>query len=247
MKVCGVIPARYHSSRFRGKPLALINGVPMIKRTYDQAKISKALDFLVVATESELVFDYCKSEGMEVIMTSDNCLTGTDRVGEVAELFDYNLYVNIQGDEPVIDPKSIDEIVSLYKKYGDNYIAYNLYKYMDEKDEPNSPNSIKVVVNQKDELMYMSRYSIPFNKSTESLRFKKQVCVYGFTKEALKVFGEFSKTINEKYEDIEILRFLDLGYKVKMVETNCSCIAVDVPGDIKVVESFLNSQTNILD
>jgi len=242
LRILGIIPARYKSSRYEGKPLCMISGVPMVKRTYLQAKKSSLLDDLVVATESEKIKEYCESENIPVIMTSDNCLTGTDRLAEVSKQMDYDLYVNIQGDEPVIDPKSIDEVVSEYKIYKDEYIAYNLYKIIEDKEEVNTDTIIKVITNEKDELMYMSRLGIPFNKSSLEAKHKKQICVYGFTKQALDVFSSRTKTLNEQYEDIEILRFIDMGYKVKMKETNVDSIAVDVPNDVKKVESFLKGK-----
>jgi len=240
LRILGVIPARYKSSRFEGKPLCLINNIPMIKRTYEQAKKSHLLTKLVVATDDEKIQNYCKSENIPVIMTSKNCLTGTDRIAEVAQKEHYDLYVNIQGDEPIIDSSSIDEIVSEYLKYKDNYVAYNLYKQIDIKDEINSNTIIKTIVNEKNELLYMSRLGVPFNKSENEPIFKKQVCVYGFTKKALDLFSSRDKTLNEQYEDIEILRFLDMGYKVKMKETTVDSIAVDIPEDIKKVENFLD-------
>lgn len=242
LSIIGVIPARFKSSRYEGKPLALINGIPMIKRTYEQAKKSKLLDELVVATEHEKIKEYCESENIPVVMTTDNCLTGTDRIAEVALEKHFDLYVNIQGDEPVIDPKSIDEIVSEYKKYKDEYVAYNLYKIIDDESEVHSNTIIKTIVNEKDELMYMSRLGVPFNKSKNEVKHKKQVCVYGFTKKALELFSSREKTLNEQFEDIEILRFVDMGEKVKMKETFVDSIAVDVPEDIKKVEKFLKER-----
>lgn len=240
LKIIGVIPARYKSSRFEGKPLCIIKDIPMVKRTYEQARKSKLLDKLVVATDSEKIKLYCDSEDIPVIMTSESCLTGTDRIAEVSKSEHYDLYVNIQGDEPVIDPKSIDEVVEEFQKYGDKYVAYNLYKIIEDESEINSNTIIKVIVNEKDELMYMSRLGTPFNKSEKDAMYKKQVCVYGFTKEALKLFASRPKTLNEQYEDIEILRFIDMGYKVKMRETKVDSIAVDVPEDVKKVEKFLD-------
>lgn len=239
LRILGVIPARFKSSRFEGKPLCMINNIPMIKRTYLQAKKSTLLDHLIVATDDKRISNYCLSENIPVIMTSENCLTGTDRIAQVAQQEHYDLYVNIQGDEPVIDPKSIDEVVSEYKKYRDHYIAYNLYKHITDKEEIAQNTIIKVIVNEKDELLYMSRLGIPFNKSKTEASYKKQVCVYGFTKQALELFSSQSKTVNEKFEDIEILRFVDLGYKVKMKETSVNSIAVDIPDDVKKVEKFL--------
>lgn len=240
IKILGVIPARYKSSRFEGKPLILIKDIPMIKRTYMQASKSKLLNRLVVATDSDKIVAYCKSENIPVVMTSEECLTGTDRIAEVSKSEYYDLYVNIQGDEPVIDPISIDEIVTEFQKYGDKYIAYNLYKKIDIKDEVESNTIIKTIVNEDDELMYMSRLGIPFNKSKNEPIFKKQVCVYGFTKKALTLFSSRDKTLNEEFEDIEILRFLDMGYKIKMKETSVDSIAVDVIDDVKKVEDFLD-------
>jgi 3-deoxy-D-manno-octulosonate cytidylyltransferase len=242
LRILGIIPARYKSSRYEGKPLCMISGVPMVKRTYLQAKKSNLLDDLVVATESEKIKEYCENENIPVIMTSDNCLTGTDRLAEVSKQMGYDLYVNIQGDEPVIDPKSIDEVVSEYKIYKDEYIAYNLYKIIDDKAEVSTDTIIKVITNEKDELMYMSRLGVPFNKSSLEAKHKKQICVYGFTKQALDVFSSRTKTLNEQFEDIEILRFVDMGYKVKMKETNVDSIAVDVPSDVQKVEIYLKEK-----
>jgi len=240
LRILGVIPARYKSSRFEGKPLCLINNIPMVKRTYLQAKKSKLLTKLIVATDSKKIKAYCESENIPVIMTSEDCLTGTDRIAQVAKSEHYDLYVNIQGDEPVIDSKSIDEVVNEYLKYTDKYVAYNLYKQIDINDEVDSSTIIKTIVNEKDELLYMSRRGVPFNKSSKQPIFKKQVCVYGFTKKALELFSNRDKTLNEQYEDIEILRFIDMGYKVKMKETTVDSIAVDIPDDVKKVEEFLD-------
>jgi len=214
----------------------------MIKRTYMQAKQSQLLDRLVVATDDPKIEEYCKKEHIPVIMTSSNCLTGTDRIAEVAQRESFDLYVNIQGDEPVIDPGTIDSIVEEYRRYGDRYIAYNLYKVIDDMQEVKSETIIKTVVNEKDELIYMSRHPIPFSKIQETPTYKKQVCVYGFTKRALSLFASRDKTLNEKYEDIEILRFVDMGYKVKMRETNADSIAVDIPDDVQKVERYLQQK-----
>jgi len=240
LRILGVIPARYKSSRFEGKPLCMIKDIPMIKRTYTQAVKSNLLTKLVVATDSEKIKKYCESENIPVVMTSEDCLTGTDRIAEVSKSEHYDLYVNIQGDEPVIDPISIDEVVNEFNIYKDKYVAYNLYKKISLKNEITSDTIIKTIVNEKDELMYMSRLGVPFNKSESEPTFKKQVCVYGFTKKALELFSNRDKTLNELHEDIEILRFLDMGYKIKMKETQVDSIAVDVPEDVKKVEEFLD-------
>ena len=242
IKILGVIPARYKSSRFEGKPLAKIAGIPMIKRTYLQAKKCKKLDRLVVATDDNKIYDYCISENIDVVMTSINCLTGTDRIAEVSQKLDYDLYVNIQGDEPVISPETIEQIIDEYRNYGNRYIAYNLYKEIEINDEVESDTIIKVIINENEDLIYMSRLGIPFNKSDKTPNFYKQVCVYGFTKKALDIFSSYKKTKNEQFEDIEILRFIDLNFKVKMIKTKYDSIAVDIPEDIKKVEVFLDKK-----
>lgn len=241
-KVLGVIPARFKSSRFEGKPLIEINGIPMIKRTFTQANKSPLLDKLIVATEDQRIIDYCTSENIPVMMTSPTCLTGTDRVAEVAKEHDYDFYINIQGDEPVIDPDVITQLIAEYKNFGELYIVYNLYKVITDQNEINSDTIVKVIVNEQDELMYMSRLPIPYSKSGLEPKVKQQIPVYGFTKEALSIFSRYKKTVNEQYEDIELLRFVDLGYKLKMSETFADSIAVDVPSDIKKIEDFLNKK-----
>lgn len=242
IKALGVIPARYESSRFPGKPLANICGVPMIKRTFNQAIKSNLLSDLIVATDDDHIMEYCQSECIPVVMTSATCLTGTDRLAEVVNMpayDDYDLYINIQGDEPVIEPIVISQIISEYKKYGNQYVAYNLYKIIYDKKMINSNAIIKVIVNENDELMYMSRYPIPYVRTDNTPEFKQQVPVYGYTKESLKLFSKNQKTLNERYEDIELLRFIDKGMKIKMCETFADSISVDVPEDIKRVEEFI--------
>jgi len=240
LRICGVIPARYESSRFEGKPLAEIAGIPMLKRTYDQAKKSDALEDLLVATDDDRIFEFCKKEGMACMMTSKDCLTGTDRVAEVMRETDYNFYVNIQGDEPVIDPHTINQVIDAYRVHRETYVAYNLYKKIDTDEHPGSSAVIKVIVNEKDELMYMSRCAVPFVKGQNERGFLKQVCVYGFTRKALEIYSSTGKAPVEMSEDIEILRFLEKGYKVGMVETTLDSIAVDLPEDIAKVEAWLS-------
>jgi len=243
-RVLGVIPARYKSSRFEGKPLFEIDGIAMIKRTYDQANKSELLDSLIVATEDSRIVEYCNSQDIPVMMTSAECLTGTDRVAEVATMHDYDYYINIQGDEPVIDPSVITQLIEEYMTHGDEYIAYNLYKIIDDMQEVQSNTIIKVIVNQKDELMYMSRLPIPYSNQELVSTYRQQIPAYGFTKRALEIFATYPKTINEQYEDIELLRFVDLGYKLKMSQTFASSIAVDVPSDVAKIEKYLKAQNS---
>lgn len=242
LSVCGVIPARYQSSRFEGKPLALIAGVPMLQRTYERVKSCPGLDHLTVATDDAKIEQFCREAGIPCVMTSSECLTGTDRVAEVARQTDYDFYVNIQGDEPVIESSTIDQVVDSYREHKNEYAAYNLFKTVDSEEEPESPSMIKVIVNEHDELLYMSRCPVPFEKGRNEVGFRKQVCVYGFTREALELFASRGKGPVEQAEDIEILRFIEMGRKVRMIETKSESIAVDRPEDIARVEAWLSQQ-----
>lgn len=242
MYIVGIIPARFASSRFEGKPLALIDGIPMIKRTYTQALQAKSLDTLLVATDSVEIARYCQSQNIPVCMTSSAHPTGTDRIAEVATRLPADLYINIQGDEPLIQPQSIEEVVEEFTRYGHTYMAYNLYNSIDLA-QAHTPNVIKVITNHKDELLYMSRSLIPCAKDSQATpTYKKQVCVYGFSPHALRLFAQHTKGYNESYEDIEILRFLDLGYQVKMRQTHYTSISVDVPSDVQKVEAALRAR-----
>ena len=240
MKILGVIPARYNSKRLPGKPLREILGVPMIERTYKQAIKSKKLSKILVATDDERILNFCQNKMIPCELTKTDSLTGTDRVKEISLKLDADLYVNIQGDEPIIDSKAIDTIINgFYENSG--YEIYNLYKKIDDEEMIQSNTIIKTIINEKNELVYMSRYPIPFNNSSDKLPYKlQQIPIYGFTKNALNIFSSSKKTINEKYEDIEILRFIDKGLKVKMLETNATSISVDTEEDIIRVENYLN-------
>jgi 3-deoxy-D-manno-octulosonate cytidylyltransferase len=240
LRVVGIIPARYKSSRFEGKPLVEIAGIPMLERTYRQAVQAKRLDQVIVATDDDRIRTFCEQKNIPVVMTSDQHPTGTDRLAEVARQLDYDLYINIQGDEPVISPETIDQIIDAYQANPSGYMVYNLYKKIEDPAELTSPTIIKTIVSETGELVYMSRSAVPFNKSEGTPVYYKQVCVYGFTREALELFAaSTNKSKNEQFEDIEILRFIDRGYRVRMIETTYDSIAVDIPEDVAKVEKFL--------
>lgn len=234
-----VIPARFNSSRFEGKPLCILNGKTMIMRVYEkclEAVNDSAL--IYVATDSQKIFDHCSENKMNVIMTSSQCLTGTDRLGEVSQKIPAHFYINVQGDEPLINSTDILKVID-EAKISPNQII-NAMTEIKDKEEFYSPNVPKVVFNLNNELMYMSRAGIPTNKKHEFVKSYKQVCIYSFPKQSLDHFClKQSKTPVENIEDIEILRFLEMGYKVKMVEVSGSSIAVDTPADARKVDEIL--------
>ena len=230
-----VIPARFKSSRFPGKPLAIIKGQSMIERVWRKCLEVVDSKKIIIATDNQKIKKHCSLLGMNVVMTSKKCLTGTDRVYEISKKIDATHYINVQGDEPLIEPKDILKIINISKKNKD-YVINAMSKIKLEKDFRNY-NVPKVVCDLKSNLMYMTRRNILSNKKNEFHRAMKQVCIYSFPKKNLQIYGEYNtKTPLEKIEDIEILRFKELGIKIKMVEVSETSVAVDTPADLKRVE-----------
>ncbi len=182
--------------------------------------------------------DVVKGYGYKVVLTSDKCPTGTDRVAEAALEVEADLYVNIQGDEPLLDPEDIKKVIEYKLCYPDHVI--NCMAYLNRHEEVESKKIPKVITNLEDELIYMSRNPIPGTKSGNGATPKKQVCIYAFNREHLQQFTATNgKTPLEAQEDIEIVRFLELGQKVKMVMLDSDSHAVDYPEDIKIEEGLL--------
>ena len=229
-----VIPARLASTRLPEKPLVLIDGKSLIQRTYEQCLLAVPADKVFVATDADKIADHCKDLGMNVIMTSENCLTGTDRVAEVSHKIAVDYYINVQGDEPLINPDDIKQIVKAIEHYPNEII--NGYAAIDTEEDYRSVTIPKVVFKPDGELLYMSRTPIPGNKKNVFVKSWRQVCIYAFPKKALDAFTSVTqKTMLEEEEDIEILRFLELGHKVRMIEMSNESIAVDTPEDIQKV------------
>jgi 3-deoxy-manno-octulosonate cytidylyltransferase (CMP-KDO synthetase) len=237
MKSIIVIPARMQSSRLQGKPLIDIAGKTLIQRTYDRCIMAVPKEQIYVATDNAEIFKHCKQSNMQVVMTSENCLTGTDRVAEVAEQIEADYYINVQGDEPLMNPQDILDTIKAAEKYTGEII--NGYAPISEKDYW-SLTVPKVVIRPDGRLLYMSRSPIPGNKNGSFQKAWRQVCVYAFPKIALQTFiKEGEKTPLEAQEDIEILRFLELGYEVRMIPLSIDSIAVDVPEDVERVKQKL--------
>jgi len=234
-----VIPARYESTRFPGKPLVDILGKSMIKRVWEKCINAVDQNNVIVATDDYRIFDHCNNENINAIMTSKKCLTGTDRIFEVSEKIKSKTYINVQGDEPLISSEDIIKVINASKN--DSNAIINGMCLIQNEGDFNNPNIPKVVVDTNKNLLYMSRAGIPTNKKKLFISAYKQVCIYAFPALSLKKYGSVkTKTPIEKIEDIEILRFLELGLKVKMVEVSDSSIAVDIPEDLDKVIASLN-------
>ena len=231
-----VIPARYQSSRLPGKPLVDILGEPMIKRVFNRCLLAVPREKIYIATDDDRIKEVADGFGAQVVMTSSDCLTGTDRVAELAEIIDADYYINVQGDEPVFNPDDLSRVINLIDRYPGEII--NGYCGINSREDFYSLSIPKVVFRPDGRLMYMSRFAIPGSKAGKFKRGYRQVCVYAFPKGPLLDFSsKRAKSPLEEIEDIEILRFLEMGYEVRMVELSSDSLAVDNPEDInKVVE-----------
>lgn len=244
MKISIIIPARLKSSRFPEKPLKYILGIPMVIRV---ARICEKLinkKNIFIATDSKKISLLASKHGFNSLLTSKKCLTGTDRVAEAAFKIPGEIFINVQGDEPLIKPKDIKRIIDAKIKNKDKIICG--YTVVKKRINPSLNSIPKVVLNEKNELIYISRSLIPGSKK-KIKNYLKQVCIYGFNKSELRSFKKFKrKSKLECVEDIELLRFFELGKKILMVKTSEDSIAVDYPKDIKKVErQILNNENKI--
>ncbi|MDD6249470.1 MAG: 3-deoxy-manno-octulosonate cytidylyltransferase [Bacillales bacterium] len=245
MKIICVIPARYKSSRFPGKPLADICGKPMIWWVYQQCRKVEDFSEVYVATDDQQIYERCVSLNLNVIMTSEKHPTGTDRVGEVAEKIDADLIVNVQGDEPLLEPDTIRAAILPFYKDPDLKISNLMTEIKNPVDVVNF--TIPKVITNKDGLgIYLTRATAPYPKGSLDYKYYKQVCVYGFKPDALHFFCDYGKKFGkakiEAIEDIEILRFIENGMRVQYIEVNSDTVAVDTKNDLDKVRMIMKSK-----
>lgn len=244
MKILGVIPARYASTRFPAKALAEVKGKTMIQRVYEQAIKSPQLNKVVVATDHNEIFEHVKSFGGEVVMTSPEHQSGTDRCAEVLETYSaFEYIVNIQGDEPFIDPQQIDTIISLLD--GHTQLA-TLCKRIEEREVLFSPNAVKVILDKNSNALYFSRYPIPFNRNIsqdqwlEHYDYYKHIGMYAYRKDILKEITNLKQSKLELAESLEQLRWIENGYKIKVEISLIDSLGIDTPADLeKAVKQYL--------
>jgi len=249
MKVVGIIPARYASTRFPGKPLALIQGKTMIRRVCEQAWKSK-LDAVVVATDDIRIADEVMSFGGQYVMTDPNHRSGTDRCREAMDLLDVpcDAVVNIQGDEPFIDPQQINQVIELICR--DDTTIASLAKRITDADELFSPNTVKVVMNLDGNALYFSRNPIPFMRNIDREgwlqhgSFYKHIGIYAYKSDTLRQIAETQPTALEKAESLEQLRWLENGLVIRMGVTASDNVSIDMPTDIVKAEQFAKNQQN---
>ncbi|MFA4982075.1 MAG: 3-deoxy-manno-octulosonate cytidylyltransferase [Candidatus Omnitrophota bacterium] len=243
MKAIGVIPARWGATRFEGKVLANLLGKPVIQHVWENAKKAKTLDDLVVACDDERILKVVQGFGGKAIYTSPDQPSGTDRLAEVVNPLDVEIAVNIQGDEPLIKPIIIDNLVIALGEEKIAQMATVIKKVEDDSELTNS-NVVKVVVDRNGYALYFSRYAIPYNRTASKDEKKrpvyyKHIGIYAFTKDFLFTFRNLPKSSLENAEKLEQLRVLEYGYKIKTVETKFDTVGVDRPEDLKRAEDAL--------
>jgi 3-deoxy-manno-octulosonate cytidylyltransferase (CMP-KDO synthetase) len=247
-KVIGVIPARYSSTRFPGKPLVDILGKPMIQWVYENATGSKLLDFLIVATDDERIYNVVKSFGGNVIMTPSDIQTGTDRVAYVLNEFDADIVANIQGDEPLLTSEMIDRAIEPFLN-SEKVDISTLAVKINDVDLIFNPNVVKVVFDKDKIALYFSRSPIPFCRDAKNEKdwlklgnFYKHIGLYVYSRESLLRFVSLRRSSLEEIEKLEQLRALENGFRIKVVISESDTIGVDTPEDVEKVVAFLKNK-----
>lgn len=246
MKFLGVIPSRYASTRLEGKPLKDICGHTMVEWVYKRALKSK-LDGVVVATDDERIVDEVKSFGGNVILTRKDHINGTSRIAEVCETYtDYDVIVNIQGDEPLIEPDMINSIIDSFVE--DKTIPMSTLKYkLTDMAEIENPNAVKVVTDKNDFAIYFSRSVIPYPRNLNMDNYYKHVGIYGYKRDFVMEYAKMASTPLELSESLEQLRVLENGYKIKVLETPYKIIGVDTQEELERVREYITKNGLVID
>jgi len=240
MKIAAIIPARYHSIRFKGKPLAMIKGKTMIERVYRQAARCEKFSDIIVATDDQRIARAVESFGGHVTMTSPDHDSGTERLWEVLENRDFDAVINIQGDEPLVSEKLISNVfdelnTGTYQVVTPAYFSTSYADYQ-------SRHVVKVVVSENFQALYFSRSPIPFVEETDFSGFFHHIGLYGYLKRAVEIFIKLPKSRLEKSEKLEQLRFLENNIPIKVIQSEYPSLGVDVPEDIQRIEKMLISR-----
>ncbi len=242
MRVGAVIPVRYASSRFPGKPLAKIAGIPMIDRVYGQVIKASTIDRVIVATDDKRIFDHCEKKGIQVIKTSPSHRSGTDRVAEASQNMACDYIINVQGDEPFIPPDFLDQLATALR--AEEITIATLYSRIEEHAISNDPSRVKVVMDNQSITLYFSRSPIPYSRSsTEKVSYFQHLGVYGYRFETLQELTKLPVGKLESIEQLEQLRWLEHGYKIHMVKVSGVSPGIDTPEDLIEVERWLEEKS----
>lgn len=249
MKAIAIIPARYNLPRFPGKPLADILGKPMIWWVYQNCKSVPEFKEVVVATDDSRIFHCCEELGMDVFMTSTHHETGTDWVCEVATKKQADLYVSVQGDAPLLEPRTIAHILDPFKS-GNNFQVYSLMARIKNPCELINPAVPKAITNKDNNAVFLTRAVVPFSPNTVDVVYYKQVCVCAFTPSALGYYSEYTESFGrakvEAIEDIDLLRFIEGGIPVHFIEVTTETVAVETPKDLESVIEMIRGSSRLM-
>ncbi|RAI14726.1 MAG: 3-deoxy-manno-octulosonate cytidylyltransferase [Candidatus Melainabacteria bacterium] len=235
-KTAIIIPARFASTRLPGKPLLKVLNKPIIQWVWEKAKMAKLADNVIIATDSELIYEVAKTFTDDVEMTSENHKSGSDRIAEVANRhpeFDY--IVNLQGDEPLIKPESIDEIIKALQTGAD---ISTLIRVLKDEEDINNPNCVKCVVDNNNFALYFSRSKIPYERNSNQAEFYGHIGIYGYTRDALLKMTSTPQSMLEKAESLEQLRALQSGLKIKTIKVDFVPVGIDTEEDLKKFEKI---------
>ncbi len=234
MKTAIVIPARLNSTRLPDKILVDLEGKPLIQRTYEACLSSKLAEKIYIAVDDHKVFDVCAKFTPNVIMTGTHHISGTSRIAEAVQHINAEIIINVQGDEPFINFETIDRLAQVFISDRDVMIA-SAYSYIASEDDINNPNLVKVVTALNGDAIYFSRYAIPYNRDNVSYNphlYKKHIGIYGYRKSFLDKFNAMQNSMLENTEKLEQLRFIENGYKIRMIEVESFEKGIDTPEDL---------------
>jgi 3-deoxy-manno-octulosonate cytidylyltransferase (CMP-KDO synthetase) len=242
--VLGVIPARLASTRLPRKVLRSIAGLPMIEWVYQAAKSCKKLDEVVIATDSDEVLNLARTRGWNAMLTSASCASGSDRVFEVSRSIPAKIYVNIQGDEPLLRPEHID---ALLRPFTREVVQVSTLATPCRPEEIHNPNVVKVVTAPDGRALYFSRSAIPYDRDNSGFVCKKHLGLYAYRSDALEIFAKLPPSSLELTERLEQLRFLENGINVFVEETPYDTVGVDTEEDLAAVEALLRDGTHVVE
>lgn len=243
MKIIAMIPARYSASRFPGKLMKDLGGKPVIVRTYQAALDTQLFDDVYVVTDSDVIADAVANVNGKVIRSKKEHETGSDRIAEAVEHLNVDIVVNVQGDEPFIDAVSLEKLIQVFKEDTKQEIDLaSLKVHITNTDDINNPNNVKVITDNNNVALYFSRSPIPYHRDqTVEVKYYKHKGVYAFRKQALIDFYNLPMTPLESAEKIECIRYLEVGKKIKMVETNVEAVGIDTPEDLEKAKQYLQN------
>jgi 3-deoxy-manno-octulosonate cytidylyltransferase (CMP-KDO synthetase) len=243
MKIIAVIPARYASTRFPAKLMQDLGGKTVILRTYEAAISTNLFDDVFVVTDSDLIFNEIISNAGKAIMSVKEHESGSDRIAEAVENMDVDVVINVQGDEPFINKKPLEELIEVFKKDTEKKVDLgSLMFQIADKEDISNPNNVKVITDQQGFALYFSRSVIPFPREENvGVRYMKHIGIYAFRKEALMDFYRLPMLSLEASEKLEQLRYLEYGKRIKMVETTNGSIGIDTPEDLEKARILLNN------